>query len=181
MIKEISSENELKNSVMVIRDSFRTVAIEFKLNKKNCPTHPSFVTIGQLNELKRKGTMFFGLFVDNLYVGFVAVEKGNENTYYMEKLAVLQEHRHKGYGRELVEFVFDYVRRNKGKILSIGIINEHEVLKNWYMAMVSGKLVLRSLNIYLSLYVSWKRPFLNKKHNFLAVLSSNPMVEQVVR
>jgi len=132
MIKEISSENDLKNNVKVIRDSFRTVAIEFNLNKKNSPTHPSFVTFRQLNELKRKGTRFFGFFIDNLYIGFVAIEKADENTFYMEKLAVLPEHRHRGYGRELVKFVFDYVKRNNGKTVSIGIINEHEVLKNWY-------------------------------------------------
>ena len=68
MIKEISSENDLKNSVKVIKDSFRTVAIEFKLNKKNSPTHPSFVTLRQLTELKRKGIKFFGLFIDSFFI-----------------------------------------------------------------------------------------------------------------
>ena len=132
MIKEILSENDIKNSVKVIRDSFRTVAVEFNLNRNNSPTHPSFMTLRQLRDLKRRGGKFFGFFKDNLYIGFVAIEKADENTYYMEKLAVLPEQRHRGYGRELVEFVFDYVKRNKGKTVSIGIINEHEVLKNWY-------------------------------------------------
>ena len=89
MIREISTESELRKSVKVIRDSFRTVAVEFKLNRENCPTHPSFITLNQLTELKNKGTKFFGYFVENIQIGFVAVEKANENIYYMEKLAVL--------------------------------------------------------------------------------------------
>lgn len=67
-----------------------------------------------------------------MQVGFVAVERVNENLYYMEKLAVFPAYRYKGYGGELVKFVCNHVRHNKGKELSIGIINEHEVLKTWY-------------------------------------------------
>lgn len=50
----------------------------------------------------------------------------------MEKLAVLPEYRHKNYGAELVRFVFDYIRNRGGQKLSIGIIDEHTVLKYWY-------------------------------------------------
>ena len=131
MTREITDAEELINSVRVIRDSFKTVALEFNLTKKNCPTHPSFVTIRQLKQLRTKGLTFFGLFLSDRQAGFVAVEKADENLYYMEKLAVLPEHRHKGFGTELVGFVLDYVRNNGGNKIAIGIINEHTVLKNW--------------------------------------------------
>jgi hypothetical protein len=55
MIREIANENELETSIKVIADSFKTVAVEFNLNKENCPTHPSLVTLKQLTEMKRKG------------------------------------------------------------------------------------------------------------------------------
>jgi diamine N-acetyltransferase len=132
MIKELINENELENSVQVIGDSFQTVAVEFKLNKDNCPTHPSLITLKQLKEMKRKGLKLFGLFEGNIQVGFVAVEKKKDKVYSIEKLAVLPEYRHKGYGGELLEFVGDYVKNLEGKTLSIGIINEHTVLKKWY-------------------------------------------------
>lgn len=51
----------------------------------------------------------------------------------MEKLAVLPEHRHKGYGKKLMGFVFEQVKMSKGERISIGIINESTVLKNWYI------------------------------------------------
>ena len=62
----------------------------------------------------------------------VTVEKKKDKVYSIEKLAVLPEYRHKGYGGELMEFVSDYVKKADGKALSIGIINEHTLLKKWY-------------------------------------------------
>jgi diamine N-acetyltransferase len=132
MIREITDQTELENSVKVIGDSFATVAVEFKLNKDNCPTHPSLITLPQLNEMRRKGLKLFGLFEDNIQIGFVAVEKKKSKVYLLEKLAVLPERRHKGYGVELINYMCEYVKNAEGKSVSIGIINESTVLKKWY-------------------------------------------------
>jgi GNAT superfamily N-acetyltransferase len=132
LIREISNENELENSVKVIGESFTTVAVEFKLTRENCSTHPSLVTMKQLTEMKRKGLKLYGLFEGDTQFGFVAVEKKNDHVYALEKLAVLPVHRHNGYGGLLLQFVYDYVKNARGKSLSIGIINEHTVLKKWY-------------------------------------------------
>ena len=132
MIREIANENELENSVRVIADSFQTVAVEFNLTKDNCPTHPSFVTVKQLNEMKRKGLKLCGLFENDVQIGFVAVEKKKHKVFNLEKLAVLPEHRHKVYGGKLIEFAEAYGKNAEGEKLSIGIINEHAVLKKWY-------------------------------------------------
>ena len=133
-IKELTTETELETSVKVIADSFATVAAEFKLTKENCHTHHSFITLKQLTEMKRKGLKLFGLFVEGAQVGFVAVEKKKDKIFNLEKLAVLPEYRHKGYGGELVEFVLNSVKDAGGKKLTIGIIDEHTVLKQWYVA-----------------------------------------------
>ena len=131
-IREIAYEKELENSAKVVADSFRTVAVEFNLNKDNCPTHPSLVTLKQLTEMKRKGLKLFGLFEDDVQVGFVAVEKKKHKVFNLEKLAVLPEHRHMGHGGKLIEFAAEYAKNAEGEKLSIGIINEHTVLKKWY-------------------------------------------------
>jgi len=132
LIREIVREDELKNSAKVIRDAFKTVAVEFKLTRENCPTSPAFVTIKQLRDLRDKGTKLFGLFQDGVQVGFVAAEQADSALYYLEKLAVLPKCRHRGYGRKLVEFVFDYVRKHRGEKVALGMIDESTVLKNWY-------------------------------------------------
>jgi len=134
-IREINDIEGIRNSTSIIKKSFSTVAKEFGFTRENCPTHPSFITIKQLKQLNSKGLTFFGLFPGENQVGFVAVEKADEELYYMEKLAVLPEHRHKGYGKELTGFVIDFIRNNGGKKIGIGIIDEHNVLKNWYKGL----------------------------------------------
>ena len=131
-MREILSENELETSVKVIAASFKTVAVEFNLTKENCPTHPSLVTLKQLTEMKRKGLKLFGLFDGDAQIGFAAVEKKKHRVYNLEKLAVLPGFRHKGYGGKLLEFAENYVKNAGGEKLSIGIINEHAILKKWY-------------------------------------------------
>ena len=44
MIREITDARDMKNSVKIIIDSFKTVADEFNLTKRNCPAHPSFIS-----------------------------------------------------------------------------------------------------------------------------------------
>jgi len=130
-IKRIDNRQNIENSVGVIRDSFRTVALEFGLNEGNCPTHPSLITLDKLAALEEKAKLF-GLFLNDKQVGFVAVEKADGEVYYLDKLAVLPEYRHKGYGRYLVDFVVSYVKEQGGQKVSLGMINESTVLKNWY-------------------------------------------------
>lgn len=75
----------------------------------------------------------YGAYLDGQRVGFVAVERADDDRWYMERLAVLPEYRHKGIGRTLMDFVFETVRQRGGKKVSIGIINENRVLKKWYI------------------------------------------------
>lgn len=130
-IKRIETIDQ--DCVRVIRDSFITVANEFNLTKQNTPTNPAFIEIETLRAMKQKGIDMYGAFVNNTMIGFVAIEKSTDSLYFMEKLAVLPSHRHKGYGSQLIDFVADTVKKAGGKKISIGIINENKVLKDWYI------------------------------------------------
>ena len=132
MIKEILTNDDLLHSVDVIRGSFKTVADEFNLTMENCPAHPSFITYENVIDLKAKGLNLFGLFIDDIQAGFMAIEKVNDDLFYIEKLSVLPQYRHNSYGTNLVQFAFDFIIRNRGKTVSIGIIDKHDVLKEWY-------------------------------------------------
>jgi ribosomal protein S18 acetylase RimI-like enzyme len=74
----------------------------------------------------------FGLFEDEKFFGFVAIENKDNGIYEMEKLAVIPEYRHKGYGYMLISFVWDYIRKRGGNKITIGIIDENKMLKKWY-------------------------------------------------
>jgi ribosomal protein S18 acetylase RimI-like enzyme len=132
IIKEIQTELDQMNSVDVIRDAFLMVARDFHLTETNAPTNPAFITLPKLQELRSKGTMFFGLFEKGGQVGFVAIEKGPSSVYYIEKLAVIPTTRHRGFGTQLLDFASQYVKKQGGSKISIGIINEHGILKKWY-------------------------------------------------
>jgi len=134
-IREITAPSEFPGSAKVIRDSFRTVAEEFGLTRENCPSHPSFMTVRWLREQNGKGVKFFGLFEDERQIGFVAVEKADDGPWWVEKLAVLPAHRHGGNGAKLIGCALDYVRKRGGETVCLGMINEHTVLKNWYLSL----------------------------------------------
>lgn len=132
VIREVAAKSELEQSAQVIRDSFITVANELNLTKENSPTNPAFLEVASLLSLQEKGVVFYGLFLDLAQIGFVAIEKASDGVYYLEKLAVLPEYRHCGYGRELLDFAFKQVQKKNGRKVSIALIDENTRLKNWY-------------------------------------------------
>jgi hypothetical protein len=55
VIRELSLEREIRKSAGVVRNSFKTVAKEFRLDRGHCPSHPSFMRFRALAELKERG------------------------------------------------------------------------------------------------------------------------------
>ena len=129
-IRKIEVPNQ--DCVHVIRDAFITVADEMRLTRQNAPTNPAFLEMEALQAMADKGVVFFGSFQDGNLVGFVAIEKADEDVYYMEKLAVLPAYRHHGYGARLIRHVMETVGAAGGKKVSIGIVDGNTILKNWY-------------------------------------------------
>jgi GNAT superfamily N-acetyltransferase len=133
-IRPITRE-DLPRSLAVIRSSFNTVAVAMDLTPANCPGHTAFTTIEKLLDLFGKAACF-GLYVDGVQIGFVAAEKvGDGELYYLDKLAVLPDKRHKGYGAQLVMCVLDYAASHGAKTVSLGMIDSHTVLKDWYRSL----------------------------------------------
>lgn len=132
MIRELTTERELKQSVTVIRQAFATVAEQFNLTPGNCPTHPAFVTYDKILELRKKGLRLFGLYDGDKQIGFVAIEQSPGKQFFIEKLAVLPPCRHRLFGTQLVRFALDHIKMSGGAVVSIGIIDEHALLKRWY-------------------------------------------------
>jgi diamine N-acetyltransferase len=146
MIREIDDEKELIQSVPIIREAFGTVARELNLTETNCPTNPAFTDLEKLKAMKEKGVKLFGLFLNKSQVGFVAIEKAGESLFYMERLAVLPEFRHSGFGKKLMDFVFEYVKKENGAKVSIGVVNENTILKKWYQNYGFVEISLKKYN-----------------------------------
>jgi ribosomal protein S18 acetylase RimI-like enzyme len=130
-IKQIKTEEQLAKSLEVIRQSFRTVAEEMNVTRQKTPDHPAFYTMERLRDLHKKAT-FWGLYVDGNQVGFIASEKSEDGVYFMDRLSILPAYRLQGYGRKLVEYLLDYIRKQGGAKVALGMVNSQTNLKNWY-------------------------------------------------
>ncbi len=133
--KKLDSKEELSDALSVLKKSFKTVADEFGFTKDNAPTNAAFMTLERLIETTGDGVSLFGLFENGILVGTVALEKSKENPeiFYLERLSVLPEKRHLGYGRKLMDFAKNQAAVEKAKIISIGVIDSNKILKSWYI------------------------------------------------
>jgi|GEM_PF-2401433 len=104
MIREMTAE-EVPLAARIIRRAFATVAEEFGLTRENYPTHPSFLTEERLLGEIARGLHLFILEEDGSPACMVGLRRLEDGTTALERLAVLPEHRHRGCGVRLVEFV----------------------------------------------------------------------------
>lgn len=131
-IRAIERE-DLPACVQVIRAGFATVAIDFGLTEQNCPTNGAFMTLERLERAYEQGDMMFGLFAGAELAGFAQLAKSGRKAYELEKLTVLPQYRHEGFGEVLLDKVRGQAKQRGAKKLTIGIIEENMVLKQWYL------------------------------------------------
>lgn len=127
------SESELPLCSDVIRNSFATVANDLNLTQQNCPTHTSFITLDNLQYHVRCGYNMFGLYNNDTLIGYASLEKKSARGYELHNLCVLPENRHSGGGKMLIEFCKNYAIQNGADSVTLSMINESEILKNYYM------------------------------------------------
>lgn len=127
------SVNELDQCAEVIRKGFGTVAEEFGLTQENCASNGAFIKVERLEGDIQKGNLMYALFVDDMIAGFMQLEKKSDTEFILEKLAVLPEYRHRGYGKKMLAFAENKVKELHGDKILIAIIEENTVLKNWYL------------------------------------------------
>ena len=133
MIKQIQ-HSELERCITVIQKSFSDTAKEFNLTKENCPTHTSFITMRNLQYHWDSGYLMYGYYLSNNLVGYVSLENKGNSIFELRNLAVLPDYRRNGYGKHILNFCKTKVKELNGTKITIGIIEENTVLKNWYIA-----------------------------------------------
>ena len=126
--------SEIPMYAEVIRQSFATVAKDMNLTRENCPGHTSFITNERLENKIKDGYYPFGYFLNGKLVGFTSLTDTGNNVYEMNDVSILYEYRHLGYGKELLDFCKKQIKELGGNKITIGIIEENAVLKDWYTA-----------------------------------------------
>jgi N-acetylglutamate synthase-like GNAT family acetyltransferase len=118
--------------VKTVQRAFQDVAERFGLNEKNAPRHPSNCTADWIIKERERGVSYFVIENEDTVAGCVALESANEETCYLERLAVLPEQRKRGFGKTLVLHVLSQAKLLGVRYVKIGIIAEQTELKNWY-------------------------------------------------
>jgi ribosomal protein S18 acetylase RimI-like enzyme len=116
----------------IVRESFRTVAERFGLTAENCPRHPANCTEDWISEALEGGVRCFVLEDEGRPCGCVALERADEQTAYLGRLAVLPDCRGRGFGRALVERVLAEARAAGLRRVRLGLIAADEPLRGWY-------------------------------------------------
>jgi ribosomal protein S18 acetylase RimI-like enzyme len=128
----VMHDNDLDKCVQVIRSAFKTVAKEFGLTETNSPTNAAFMKSERLIYDRSKGNLMYVLKEQDIIAGFMQLENKGEDRYELKNICVAPEYRHRGFGEALLHFAKGKVQELGGNKISIGIIEENTVLKQWY-------------------------------------------------
>ncbi len=136
LIRE-AEEYELDNCACIIRESFADVAEAFALTRENCPTNGAFIGTERLVTERQRGSRQYVLEVQgkaeiSAAKGFAALSPKRDKIFELEKLAVLPQYRHRGYGRALLDFAAERAASFGAVKITIGIIHKNTRLRNWY-------------------------------------------------
>ena len=118
--------------VTLIRNAFHEVAERFELTAENCPKSPAFYTIDRMKSDLAKGLRSYILEENDKACGCVSIEQAKPDVCYLMRLGVLPEHRKKGYGKALVNHIFEQAKKIGVKRVEIAIIAEDTKRRNWY-------------------------------------------------
>jgi N-acetylglutamate synthase-like GNAT family acetyltransferase len=116
----------------IIRASHMNVAQKFNLTQENCPKHPSNCTVEWIKKDFDRKVKYYIFEYSGIPKGCIAFEHANADVCYIERLSVLREYRVHGFGRKLVDHVFDEAKALGAKEISIGTIAEFTELTEWY-------------------------------------------------
>jgi GNAT superfamily N-acetyltransferase len=116
----------------IIRGSFRDVAERFGLTKENCPKHASNCEADWIEKDMNRGVIYLILEDESQTSGCVAWERPSDELIYLERLAVLPDKRKRGFGKALIDYVFEEAKQAGARSVNIGIIAAQTELKKWY-------------------------------------------------
>lgn len=118
--------------VSLIRPAFKMVAERFNLTPVGSQRHPSNCTPGWILTEMADGVRYFILEDGDKPVGCVAIDPANPQVHYIQRLAVLPEHQHLGYGQLLMSRAIDAAREMGAPRVETGILSDNEQLRQWY-------------------------------------------------
>ncbi len=129
------TKDNAREIASIVSEANKDVARKFNITIANTPKHPSFYTTEWVLSDFQRGEQYFVYQEEEVTKGCVAFEHPDPETAYLNRLSVLPAYRHNGIGARLVKFICDYSESKNIRVVSIGIIAEHVILKDWYVKL----------------------------------------------
>jgi len=160
---------EINDSIFIadiVNKSFITVARQFGFTGENAPRFAAFIGPNIIEGNIRKGLKMYGYQKGDQIIGCAGYSFYRDQTYFIERLAVLPEYRHLGIGKKLMEFAEGKIMGNGGKTAEIHVVDKNTVLIQWYEKLGYEKVRVDELkNFPFNSYVMNKELFKHDSKN----------------
>lgn len=137
MIRQVTIQDDFDQYAKLLNESYLTVVDDFGITKENCPFHNAYINGDTLKSKLIPIREFYCLEDNNKPIGFIVIEKSErtKGTYYIEKVAIHPDYRHKGEGKKIMDFAENRINELGGKRISVGLIDKNQRLKKWYKSL----------------------------------------------
>lgn len=133
MIQKIT-RSDLIECLEIFHRGYETVAVEFGLTTDNCPHRGrASLPYDALVSEYEHNTLMFGYYLDQKMVGYLGFKVDEKGDCKLNDIIVLPEYRQNGFGKEMLVFCKAKARELGANKITLGMIDDNQVLKNWYM------------------------------------------------
>lgn len=135
MIRKIN-RSEIPECVVLIRESFLTVANEFNFTQTNAPGFTAFSTSNERLywQYDNENRKMFAFFSETKIIGYYSLLFGENNECELDNLCVSPAYRHRKIGEQLLNHCFTFAKSLDISKIRIGIVEENTQLRKWYEA-----------------------------------------------
>ncbi|MDO4565747.1 MAG: GNAT family N-acetyltransferase [Oscillospiraceae bacterium] len=130
-IKRVN-RSELPFFAELIRESFATLARDFKLDESKAPHNAAFLKLSDLEADFDSGAEMYSLSENKAPAGFVQLKPLEDGTLLLNRLAVLPEYRGRGFARKLLAFADLRALELRASRIELTIIDESAKHKRLY-------------------------------------------------
>lgn len=71
---------------------------------------------------------FYKIIIDDKEIGFIILEKLDNNPYYIDYFAIYDEYQDKGYGSKSIKYLLDNIIKDNGLIAEIETVDESNII-----------------------------------------------------
>lgn len=142
--------SDASHCARLIQESFLTVAREFGLNPENAPRYTAFsISPERLEWQYMEGRAMFVYENEELeIIGYYSINIAGFEECELLNLCVKPECRHHKIGEELFRHAVEQAKRWKFKEMTIGILEENMVLREWYETLGAKHIGIRKFDFF---------------------------------